>query len=52
MPINCLSDLIIGKAYTKVTDDDFNFLDYSGRKLYWNQGYKVRNNSCCAGYRS
>ena len=43
MPINCLSDLIIGKAYTKVTDDDFNFLDYSGRKLYWNQGYKGQN---------
>lgn len=43
MSINCLSDLIIGKAYTKVTDDDFNFLDYSGRKLYWNQGYKGQN---------
>ena len=23
-----------------LTEDSFNFLDQSGRKLYWNQGYK------------
>ena len=26
----------------RITEDSFNFLEQSGRKLYWNQGYKGR----------
>jgi major intracellular serine protease len=38
-----LNDLIIGEANAVPSIDEFNFLDQTGRKLFWNQGYKGQN---------
>jgi len=33
---------ITANEAVQITEDSFNFLEQSGRKLYWNQGYKGR----------
>lgn len=38
-----LEDLVVGATVLSPKSDDFAFLDQTGRKLFWGQGYKGQN---------